>query len=68
MLISGTYILALVYNSSRSTDMQISHNEVLIPRYQANQVKAKEVGGECGTHERGEKIVYKVLVGKHEGK
>jgi hypothetical protein len=30
---------------------------VLIPRYQADQVKANEVGRTCGTHERGEKSV-----------
>jgi hypothetical protein len=30
------------------------------------QVKANEVGGACGTHE--ERKVYKVLVGKPEGK
>jgi hypothetical protein len=30
----------------------------LIPRYHyADQVKANEMGGACGTHERGEKIV-----------
>jgi hypothetical protein len=31
------------------------------------QVKANEVGGACGTHGRGRKV-YKVLVGKPEGK
>jgi hypothetical protein len=30
--------------------------------------KANEVGGACGTHGRGERKVYKVLVGKPEGK
>jgi hypothetical protein len=34
---------------------------------QADQIKENEVGRTCGTHGRGEKV-YKVLVGKPEGK
>jgi hypothetical protein len=36
-----------------------------IPYHYAGQVKANEVGRVCGTHGS---EVYKVLVGKHEGK
>jgi hypothetical protein len=47
------------------------HNEELHNLYSSldiiRQVKANEVGGECGTHGRGEKVC-KVLVGKPEGK
>jgi hypothetical protein len=39
----------------------------IIRQGKASQVKANEVGGACGTHGRGEKV-YKVLVGKPEGK
>jgi hypothetical protein len=47
------------------------HNEELHSLYSSpdiiRQVKANEVGGACSTHRRGEKV-YKVLVGKPEGK
>jgi hypothetical protein len=47
------------------------HNEELHTLYSSpdiiSQVKANAVGGACGTHGRGEKM-YKVLVGKPEGK
>jgi hypothetical protein len=49
------------------------HNEELHNLYsppdiiRQSQAKANEVGGACGTHGRGDKV-YKVLVGKPEGK
>jgi hypothetical protein len=47
------------------------HNEELYNLYSSpdiiRQVNRYEVGGACGTHGRGEKV-YKVLVGKPEGK
>jgi hypothetical protein len=43
---------------------------MLIPKYYyADQIKENEVDGTCSTHGRGEeRTVYKVLVGKQEGK
>jgi hypothetical protein len=42
-----------------------THPQISLGR--SGQVKANEVGRACGTHGRGEKM-YKVLVGKPEGK
>jgi hypothetical protein len=41
---------------------------VLTRYYQADQIKENEAGGACGTRGRGERKVYKISVGKPEGK